>query len=257
MKPTRNQWINAILITVCVSVTPFVGLLGPFQDGNLSGQSTGELFQLAGYAFSIWAVIYSGLFALGIWQGLATQADNVRARRAAPWLSATALGNIVWIFLASSPFAIPWTVPVLVFMGITGWIAYFRLHVGNPDLPAVERRLHIPLQIYVGWLSVATVANTAAVLSALGWNGWGISPVTWTIIMLVVAVGVAWIVGRLVNDDNIYRAVFVWAFVALFVEQQEYPLVAWSALVAAAVVLAMIAVTWPRARRSVLTTAEA
>lgn len=255
MKPTRNQWLNAIIITVSVSVTPFVGLFGPFRDGNLAGQRTGELFQLAGYAFSIWAVIYSGLFALGIWQGLAGQADNARARRAAPWLSATAIGNIVWIFLAGSAFAIPWTVPVLVFMGITGWVAYFRLQVGNPDLPTVERRLHIPLQIYVGWLSVATVANSAAVLSALGWNGWGISPVTWTIIMLVAAVGVAWLVGRLVGDDNIYRGVFVWAFVALFVEQQAYPLVAWSALVAAGFVLAMIIVTLPRLHRGQLTAA--
>jgi len=257
MKPTRSQWINAIIITVCVSVTPFVGLLGPFQDGNLAGQSTDELFKLAGYAFAIWSVIYSGLFALGIWQGLASQADNARARRAAPWLSATALGNIVWMFLASSPFAIPWTALVLIFMGITGWVAYFRLQVGNPDLPTVERRLHIPLQIYVGWLSVATVANIAAVLSAMGWNGWGISPVTWTLTMLAVAVGLAWLVGRLVGEDNIYRAVFVWAFVALFVRQQAYPLVAWSGLIAAAVVLAMIVVTWPRARRNALVTAEA
>ena len=257
MKPTRSQWINAIIITVCVSVTPFVGLLGPFQDGNLAGQSTDELFKLAGYAFAIWSVIYSGLFALGIWQGLASQADNARARRAAPWLSATALGNIVWMFLASSPFAIPWTALVLIFMGITGWVAYFRLQVGNPDLPAVERWLHIPLQIYVGWLSVATVANIAAVLSAMGWNGWGISPVTWTLTMLAVAVGLAWLVGRLVGEDNIYRAVFVWAFVALFVRQQAYPLVAWSGLIAAAVVLAMIVVTWPRARRNALVTAEA
>jgi hypothetical protein len=49
----------------------------------------------------------------------------------------------------------------------------------------------------------------------------------------------------------------LWAFVALFIEQQAYPLVAWSALAAAAVVLAMIVVTWPRARRNALATAEA
>ena len=93
---------------------------------------------------------------------------------------------------------------------------------------------------------MATIANMAAVLNVLGWDGWGISPVTWTVIMTAAGTGLAWEVGRQLNHDNIYRAVFVWAFVAIFVKQQAYPAVAWSALVAAGVVLAMIVGTFPR-----------
>ena len=250
MKNKLSQWINAVLITGSVIFTPIVGIFGPFNNGNPEGQNTTELFLPAGYAFSIWAVNYLGLFALGIWQGLPAQANNERARRAAPWLSATAVGNVLWILFAGSVETVPWTVPALIFMQISAWVAYFKLKVGDPELPALERRLHIPLQIYLGWLSVATIANMAAVLNVLGWDGWGISPVTWTVIMTAAGTALAWEVGRQVNHDNIYRAVFVWAFVAIFVKQQAYPAVAWSALAAGGVVLAMIVGTFPRQRQN-------
>lgn len=254
MKPTRNQWINAILTTGAVILTPIVGIYGPFNNGNLEGSTTTELFLPAGYAFSIWPVIYIGLFAFGIWQGLAAQTNNRRAQNAAPWISATALANVIWILLAGSLETVPWTVVPMVVMGITAWVAYFKLEIGNPGLPAAEKRLHVPLQLYVGWLSVATIANSAAALNAIGWSGWGLDPVTWTLIMTVVAVVVAWVVGQQVNQDNIYRGVFVWAFVAIYVAQQAYPLVAWGALIAAAAILLMIVGTWQGLRRGRLAT---
>lgn len=76
MKPTLFQSIHAVIITLSVALTPLVGIFGPFENGNAQGQNASELFLPAGYAFSIWAVNYVGLFALGIWLGLSTQADN-------------------------------------------------------------------------------------------------------------------------------------------------------------------------------------
>ncbi len=248
MKSTSRQWLYAIIMTGSVIFTPLVGILGPFNNGNPEGQTAAELFLPADYAFIIWSVIYLGFIALGIWQGLPAQANNERARRAAPWLSASAVGNVFWILFAGSPAAVPWTVPTLIFMEVTAWIAYLRLKVGSPELPTRERWLHVPLQVYVGWLSVATIANSASALNALGWGGWGLSPVTWTLIMLVVGTFVAWQVGRWVGHDNVYRGVFVWAFVAIFVAQQAYPAVAWTSLTEAGIVLAMILCTMRRIR---------
>lgn len=128
-----------------------------------------------------------GLLILGIWQGLPRQADNERARRAAPWLSATAVGDVIWVL-------------------------------------------------------------SAAALNVLGWNGFSISPVAWTLIATVVAVAIAWVVGRLMGHDNIYRAVFVWAFIAIALGQQN-PAVVWSAVIAAVAVAAMIVLTLPWSRR--------
>ena len=41
--------------------------------------------------------------------------------------------------------------------------------------------------LYLGWISVATIANIAAWLVSISWGAWGISPITWTITMVVVA----------------------------------------------------------------------
>lgn len=251
MNSRTQRWVLGCLIIVSVIFTPIFGLFGPFDNGQ-APTSTREYFLPAGYAFSIWAVNYLGMLCLGIWLALPAQAANPRARSAAPWLVLTALCNPIWIILAGNLALVPWTVPTLLVMEVTAWIAYLRL--GIPDkatLPAWERWLQVPFQIYVGWLSVATVANTAAALNVLGWDGFGLSPITWTLIMLVAATVVAGVVGWLVKQDNVYRAVFIWAFVGIVVEQRNTPSVALTAGIMTVVVLLMIVLTWGRNRLSI------
>ncbi len=255
MGTTTARWFHALIIAGSVILTYVIGIFGPFNDGNFAGEEATELFAPAGYAFAIWGVIYLGLFGLGIWQGLPGQAKSLPARRAAPWLSATALGNLAWIVAAGSEATVLLTLPIAIYMMVTAWAAFFRLAVGNAGLPAVERWLHVALRIYLGWLAVAVIANSAVVLNALGWDGWGVSPEAWTVIMLAAGAVVAWEVGRRVNHDNVYRGVFVWAFVAIFAGQRAFPVVAWSALAAAAAVSAMILATLPRRRGGRLTAA--
>ena len=214
-----------LLTMLSVVLTPIVGIFGPFQNGQ-TGSPNRELFLPAGYTFSIWGVNYLGLFALGVWLMLNAQRQNPRAIRAAPWIFVTAVFNVVWIFFAGQTSTVPWTVPTLIVMEVSAWIAYFALQIGNHELPILERRLHLPFQIYIGWLSVATVANSAAALNVLGWNAWGLSAIFWTILMLLVATLVAYLVGRLTGQDNVYRAVFVWAFIGIVVEQFSIPAVA-------------------------------
>lgn len=248
MNRRTQRWILGCLIIVSVIFTPLFGIWGPFDNGQTS-TGTREYFLPAGYAFSIWAVNYLGMLLLGIWQALPAQATNPRARAAAPWLALTALCNPVWIILASNVALVPWTVPVLLIMEVTAWLAYLRLGIqANATLPQPERWLHLPFQIYVGWLSVATVANTAVALNVLGWDGFGLSPITWTLIMLVAATLVAGVVGWLVKQDNVYRAVFVWAFVGIVVEQRNTPSVALTAAIMTVVVLLAIVLTWRRNR---------
>ena len=73
--------------------------------------------------------------------------------------------------------------------------------------------------IYLGWISVATIANFAALLVDLNWNGFGIPGATWTVIMLAVAtlLSVAMIWFR---KDWAYTLVMIWAFIAILVKRQ-------------------------------------
>ena len=238
--------IYGLLTILSVIVTPLVGILGPFQNGQAQDSSR-ALFLPAGYAFSIWGINYLGLIALGAWLMFPAQQQNPRAIAAAPWIFVTSLFNVVWILFAGNTASVPLTVPILIVMEVSAWLAYFALQVGKPNLTTLEGRLHVPLQIYIGWLSVATIANSAAALNVLGWDGFGLSPVFWTVLMLLIATALAYMVGALNRQDNIYRGVFVWAFVGIVVEQISIPLVAWTAGIMALVVLVMILGTdWQR-----------
>lgn len=246
MKETTRRLIYLLLITGSVLITPIVGVFGPFDNGSGSNSVAREYFLPAGFVFgTVWTVNYFGLAALGIWQALPGQRENQRVRGALPWLAATAIGNMLWIALAGSVATVPWTVPVLIFMEITAWVAYFRLGIPQGEAGSkTEKWLQAALRIYIGWLSVATIANTSSGLIVLGWDGWGIAPQTWSVIMLVAATAVAWLVGRTVNHDNIYRAVFLYAFIGIIVEQRDVPAIVITAAAGALAIAVMILTSW-------------
>ena len=99
--------------------------------------------------------------------------------------------------------------------------------------------IHIPFSIYLGWITVATIANVTSLLYYLEWNGWGISPEIWTLIMLATAV----IIGAAVSfnrTDMAYAAVLIWAFAGIAVKHENTAVVAtgaWTAALMAAVFL--------------------
>jgi hypothetical protein len=79
-----------------------------------------------------------------------------------------------------------------------------------------------PFSLYLGWISVATIANAAAVLSWAGWSGWGISPVAWTVIVSCLA-GVLSALMSLRHRELIFPAVIAWALIAVIVKRTAQP----------------------------------
>jgi hypothetical protein len=100
--------------------------------------------------------------------------------------------------------------------------------------------VELPFSLYLGWITVATVANVSQVLYAsMGWRGSPFSEPIWAVVMLVVAalLGVLMIFLR---REVVYPLVLVWAFIGIWGKRAATPLVAWSALVGA-VVLGVLA----------------
>ena len=213
----------------------------------INGLATGEisdrfpvLFTPAGYVFSIWGVIYLGLIAYTIYQALPSQRDNPRLR-AIGWLYVVSgLANSLWIFLWHY-LQFGWSVPVIVVVLVSLALIYARLWPARRSVSRGEFwTTHIPFSIYLGWLTVATVANTAVWLYDLGWNGGPIAPEWWTVIMLAVATVLGLLFGLRLHDGA-YVLVLAWAFAGIWVKQSATPTVAMTAL-ALSVVMTVVAV---------------
>jgi hypothetical protein len=118
-------------------------------------------------------------------------------------------------------------------------IAIVMHRVGRiDDAPAepAEAWLRIPFSLFTGWLLVASFITVSTELARIGWDGFGWSPVTWGILMIV-ASSIVGLLTRFRLDDPVLGAVFVWAYLAIVVGQQESPLVSLFAGLAAALCL--------------------
>jgi hypothetical protein len=211
----------------------------------LNGQTTGEIsdrfpifFVPAGYVFAIWGLIYFGLLAFAVFQALPGQRENPRLRQIGYLFAFTNLVNAAWV--VSWHFELfPLSLLLIVTLLLTLIAIYVRLGVGRFAVSSAETVLvRLPFSIYLGWLSVATIANTSQLLFWLGWEGAPLTGQVWAAIMLAVAttLGAAMALTR---RDVAYLLVFVWAFVGIAVKQAGDPLVSTSAWIAAGAVAVM------------------
>jgi translocator protein len=192
-------------------------------------------FLPAPYAFIIWAPIYTGFLIFAVWQVRPAQAENPRVAAIRPWLIITALLNAAWIGVVALRHPL-WTVPIVFAMLAVAIVMHRVGRIGDAPAEAAEAWLRIPFSLYAGWLIIATFTNVSTELARIGWDGFGWSPVTWGILMIV-ASSIVGLLTRFRLDDPVLGAVFVWAYLAIVVQQQERPLVSLFAGLAAALCL--------------------
>jgi hypothetical protein len=249
-KDTLRQVVNVLAVLATIAINGLANAL------PLNGQTTGEVsdrFQVyfvpAGYVFSIWGLIYLALVAFAVYQALPAQRDNPRLRRIGTLFALSCLANVAWLFLWHyEVFALTLVAMVALLLSLIA--IYLRLEIGRAHVSAAEKWLaHVPFSIYLGWVTVATIANVTSVLDYANWDGWGISPEAWTVIMLVAGTAIAAAVG-FTRRDSAYMLVIVWAFVGIAVKHAGTPVVATAAWVTAAVVAAAIIAVSARSVRS-------
>lgn len=212
----------------------------------LNGQNTGAIsdrfrvyFVPAGYVFSIWGLIYIGLLAFAIYQVLPAQRTNPWLRRIGYLFVWSCVANIAWLFLWHYNLFTLTLPAMLALLGLLIAI-YLRLDIGRRRILGAEKWcVQAPFSLYLGWISVATIANVSDVLYYLNWGGGGISEQAWAVIML--AVGVI-LTGAMLwrRGDIIYALVILWAFLGIAVEQLSTGLVALAALIACGAVVMMM-----------------
>lgn len=215
MKDTLRQ----IAVIVTVIITLIVNTLANALPIN--GLTTGEIsdgfdvyFVPAGYVFSIWGLIYIGLIVFTVYQALPAQRQNPRLRAAGWWISLSGLANSAWIFLWHYQ-QFPLTVVAMLVLLASLIVTYLRLAAGRGTASTAEKwASRIPFSIYLGWITVATVANITAVLDFLQWNRFGIAAEVWMGIILAAVLAIA-VVMNFTRRDVAYTLVLLWALAGI------------------------------------------
>ena len=84
------------------------------------------------------------------------------------------------------------------------------------DTKEYSKLKRIPFQIYLGWISVATIANISGALHISQWNGFGIPEQIWAVIMIGIATKLAILVTSM-KKDVFYSLVIIWAVIGILV----------------------------------------
>ena len=126
--------------------------------------------------------------------------------------------NIVWLFLWQFEYLF-FSVVVMFLLLATLILIYLRLGIGKSKVQLREKiAFHLPFSVYLGWITIASIANVAATLVSINWDGFGISPETWAIIIAITALLIA-ILVVLTRKYVAYGLVVIWALSGIAVKQ--------------------------------------
>ncbi|MDR6736209.1 hypothetical protein [Sphingobacterium sp. 2149] len=185
------QIVNGIVLVVTVVIN-YLSNTGIFNGETMATISAKyqNLFTPAGYAFSIWGLIYLGLFGFVVYFGPLLKQTGEKEEvisKVGWWFSVSCLANCLWVITWLYDYTF-----VTIFLMLLLFVSLLQI-IQNTRTIAFESNLKklaflkLPFHLYAGWISVALIADVAAYLTKIGWDGFGISATTWTLIMFVVA----------------------------------------------------------------------
>lgn len=151
-------------------------------------------------AFRVWSIIYVGLLGYGLWQLSRTAQTSSRQRALRPWAIASAVLNAVWIWMIQLDVL---TVSVVVIIALLAVLVrmLILMRASRPATRVEALLTDGTFGLYLGWVCVATAANTAAWLGSLGAEGftaWALTAVAVIVVVAVLGVILAgWTRGRL------------------------------------------------------------
>ncbi|MFN4153264.1 MAG: hypothetical protein ACK4HF_01295 [Paracoccaceae bacterium] len=223
--------IFLILVTLTFAVAPFVTpTFTGYDPGRFPVQIPNPAVQPAGYAFSIWSVIYLWLIlhaGYGYWKRAHSMDwDAVRA----PLIASLVLGTL-WLAIAGA-YPLLATLGIL-FMLATAMVAFFQAdEFYDPWI------LSAPLAMYAGWLSAASAVSVGVLL-----GGYGVLTDTESaVVMIAVVLGIAGMVQWLRPYMPVYGITVVWALIGIMIANADSNLVV--GLIAAGAAAAMAAITF-------------
>jgi hypothetical protein len=232
--PAAN--IIALIVTIAIN---YGSVTGVFNGNTMALQSARypTLFTPAPWAFSIWGLIYIALAGFVFYQARANEEAKALQTRIGGWFLLSCIANSCWVIAwmydqAGLSVGIMF---VLVF-SLLKIILRTDMELTDPPLRTIAF-VWWPFCLYSGWITVALIANISAWLVKIQWDGLGIAPATWAIIMTLI-VGVIYLYMTWTRNMREYALVGVWALIAVaLADRERAPAVTTTAFIVAGILL--------------------
>jgi hypothetical protein len=238
----------SFLVVVTVNALANILPINGIGTGALSDELP-NLFVPAGLTFSIWGLIYlllAGYVATAIAQAFAKGGDGAWNAADGAILSLNMVANAAWIFAWQYRQVGVSLVLMLLILGTLIWleerIAARRRSIGSPKergFSLTRFFLTTPINVYLGWICVATIANATALLFSMNWGGLGLDARIWT----VAVISAALVIGLLfvfLRDAVAAPLVIVWAYAGIAIKRLQVDASATTAVWACAIVAAVL-----------------
>ncbi len=204
-----------------------------------------NLFVPTGLTFAIWGPIYVLLAIFIVYQLMpSVRRDTQKAdfiQRIGPLFFASCLANIGWIY-AWHYKMVPLSMVLMLILFGSLLAIYLRLKVGKSEAPKPERFLvYLPFSIYLGWITIATIANATALLVNIGWNAWGLGEQFWAVAVIIVGIAIALSV-LFTRKDIFYSLVVDWALLGILLKRLSDATPVQSVVIVTIVGMALISV---------------
>jgi benzodiazapine receptor len=246
--PIVYQASNMIAVIAVLIMNTLVNIL------PLNGVTTAQvsdsypnLFTPPGYVFSIWGVIYALALVFMIYQARPSQRSEAYLMQINFLYLISAIANVSWLFIFQYSYGVPQLlivslIPMTVLLLCLGSM-YLRLGIGGMKVPANQKlAVHLPISVYLGWISLAIVANIASVLNVVIPGIPMPTQALWTAIVLVVVLVIT-ILMVWTRSDFAFGLVVIWASIGIALNRVAIPLVFATSIATAAVVAILILVT--------------
>ncbi len=215
----RDRWrqILNIVFAPAPTVVAILGyLFGTNTNFTATNTNTPQIVPVD-WAFIVWSVIYAGAVVYAIYQLLPRHREDVLLRSIGFYTAFSYLCTALWIVAAQLNWN--WLTVVLFFCILAALVAalshIIRLH---DSLTLTERAIVVfPLAVFLGWTTVATIANVATALDASGFSNVLLSNQNWTIVMLIVGTLIASFVTFRSRGNIGYALTVMWALLGIAV----------------------------------------
>lgn len=244
-RPTALDLVRSLIVAVLAVVQILVAAAGGQDVGAVARRYDTPLLA-AGWAFSIWGLIYLGFLAYAVFALLPGQRGRGIHRRCGWWLAASAVANTLWILAFGNDHLLSAELLLVALVVVLG-VVFGRLS-REPARSVPERIVfRLPVAIYTGWTAVATVLGTLATGVWAGLPGDGaLAQVAAVVVLAALTVVVLSVVSSAAGIAGFAGAV-AWALVGIITNDRPIAV----ALVAVLALAAVLVATLRRISRSV------